>query len=111
MTIEPLEFEPRMLQSIIKQGGKKKLDVLLALFRKEAPKRLAELEATSDGVDAKATARVLKASCATLGLMGLEELCDQIISGRNHQQILPEMKSSLNKAFLFLSQARNGMKF
>lgn len=111
MATEPLgmEFEPRMLSSIIKQGGKKKLDTLLTLFRKEAPKRLAEIQATSDGVDAKATARVLKASCATLGLLGLEELCDQIIAGRNHVQVFPDMKASLNKAFLFLSQARNSM--
>ena len=111
MTIEPLglEFEPRMLQSIIKQGGKKKLDTLLALFRKEAPRRLEEIEATTDAVDAKATARVLKASCATLGLLGLEELCDQIIEGRNHAQVLPLMKSALNKSFLFLKQTRNSM--
>ena len=104
-----MEFEPRMLQSVIKQGGKKKLDTLLELFRKEAPKRVAEIEATKDGVDAKATARVLKASCATLGLLGLEELCDQIIGGRAHMQVVPELKSSLNKAFLFLRQARNSM--
>lgn len=104
-----MEFEPRMLQSIIKQGGKKKLDTLLTLFRKEAPLRIAEIEATKDAVDAKATARVLKASCATLGLLGLEDLCDQIISGRAHMQVVPEMKSSLNKSFLFLSQARNSM--
>jgi hypothetical protein len=111
MTVEPLgmEFEPRMLQSIIKQGGKKKLDTLLDLFRKEAPKRLAEIESTTDGVDAKASARVLKSSCANLGLLGLEDLCDQIISGRNHTQVLPEMKASLNKANLFLKQARNSM--
>jgi hypothetical protein len=104
-----MEFEPRMLQSIIKQGGKKKLDVLLELFRKEAPKRLAEIEATKDGVDAKAAARVLKASCATLGLLRLEELCDEILEGRNHAQVLPDMKPALNKAFLFLRQARNSM--
>ena len=111
MAVEPLgmEFEPRMLSSIIKQGGKKKLDTLMALFRKEAPKRIAEIEGTKDTVDAKATARVLKASCATLGLLGLEDLCDQIISGRAHMQVVPEMKSSLNKAFLFLSQARNSI--
>lgn len=111
MNTEPLgmEFEPRMLQMIVKQGGKKKLDTLLGLFRKEAPKRLAELESTTDGVDAKASARVLKSSCANLGLLGLEDLCDQIIAGRNHIQIVPEMKSSLNKAFLFLMQARNSI--
>lgn len=104
-----MEFEPRMLHSIIKQGGKKKLDTLLALFRKEAPQRLAEIEATKDTVEAKATARVLKASCATLGLLGLEESCDQIIAGRNHTLVLPEMKNALNRANLFLTQARNSM--
>jgi hypothetical protein len=111
MSTEPLglEFEPRILHSIVKQGGKKKLDALLTMFRREAPIRLAEIEATKDAVDAKATARVLKSSCANLGLLGLEDLCDQIISGRNHAQVLPEMKSSLNKAFLYLSQARNSI--
>jgi hypothetical protein len=104
-----MEFEPRMLHSIIKQGGKKKLDTLLALFRKEAPLRLAEMEATQDAVEAKATARVLKASCATLGLLGLEELCDQVIGNRPHTLVLGDMKTALNRAFLFLSQARNKM--
>jgi hypothetical protein len=74
------EFELHALHSIIKQGGKKKLDTLLAMFRSEAPKRVEEIEHAPTAHEAVVSAKVLKSSAANLGLMGLEDACDQIIA-------------------------------
>jgi len=50
------------------------------MFKIEAPKRVDEIEHASNAADACASARVLKSSAANLGLMGLEDACDQIIA-------------------------------
>jgi HPt (histidine-containing phosphotransfer) domain-containing protein len=100
------EFEVQFLQMIVKQGGKKKLDVLLELFRKEAPIRLEEMAQAQDAQDAKASARVLKSSCANLGLMGLESLCEQIMEGRSHKELLPQLQASLKKSLKWLEEER-----
>lgn len=100
------EFEVKFLQMIVKQGGKKKLDVLLELFRKEAPIRLEEIAQAQDTTEAKASARVLKSSCANLGLMGLESLCEQILEGRSHKELLPQLQASLKKSLSWLGEER-----
>jgi hypothetical protein len=74
------DFEPRALQSLIKQGGKKKLDALLDMFKLESPKRVEEIEKANSAKDGAASARVLKSSAANLGLHALEDSCDQIIA-------------------------------
>ena len=103
------EFEPRIFHSVVKQGGKKKLDSLLALFKAEAPQRIAEIAAAPDALEAKAAARVLKSSAANLGLLGLEELCDSIIAGQDYKAVLPRLKSAHARAVAFLDQSRKAI--
>jgi hypothetical protein len=75
-------LDPRAFASVMKLGGKKKLDALMALLSESAPARLKELaEATTLG-EAKASAQALKTSAGNLGLARLEDLCDQILTAK-----------------------------
>jgi hypothetical protein len=76
------DLDPRSVQSLIKSGGKKKLDTLIEMLKTNAPQRLKELQAAGSPEEAKAVARVLKTSASNLGLAALEDVCDQIIEGK-----------------------------
>lgn len=104
-----MEFEPRILQSVMKSGGKKKLDALLVLFKSEAPQRVAEIASATDGIEAKAAARVLKSSAGNLGLLGLEDLCDQVLAGQDFKALAPEIKAALSKANSYLDSQRKAL--
>ena len=104
-----MEFEPRIIQSVMKSGGKKKLDVLLNLFKAEAPQRAEEIATAADEIEAKAAARVLKSSAGNLGLLGLEDLCDQILAGGNFKALAPQVKAALNGSLRYLESQRKAL--
>jgi HPt (histidine-containing phosphotransfer) domain-containing protein len=107
MSDSPLkDFEPKSLQSIIKLGGKKKLDTLLELFRKEAPQRVNEIEGP-DAEESKAAAKVLKISCANLGLHALEETCEQVLAGEPGSA--GRARPALQKALAWLEAQRKAI--
>jgi HPt (histidine-containing phosphotransfer) domain-containing protein len=101
-----MEFEPRIIQSVMKSGGKKKLDALLGMFKTEAPQRVSEILTAADAVEAKAAARVLKSSAGNLGLLGLEDLCDQVLAGQDHKALDADIKAALGKANSYLDNLR-----
>lgn len=101
------EFEPRIIGSVMKQGGKKKLDTLLTLFRAEAPQRVAEIESAADLTEAKAAARVLKTSAGNLGLLGLEDLCDRVLAGDASGKAA--FKPALEKSLAWLDSQRKAL--
>ena len=80
------DLDPRAVHSLMKMGGKKKLDALMQLLREHGPVRVTELAATADLREAQAAARALKSSAATLGLAALEDLCDQVIESKSWRQ-------------------------
>lgn len=104
------EFEPLALHSLIKQGGKKKLDILLDLFKTEAPKRVDEIEQAPSASEAVASAKVLKASASTLGLYALEDSCDQIIAAGASLSLASELakrpRHFLSRALDYLEKTR-----
>ena len=108
--MEPLksEFEERIFVSVMRQGGKKKLDTLLGLFKSEAPKRVAEIEAAGDSAELKGAATVLKSSAANLGLLGLEDLCDQVIASGS-AALKPQFKPALDRALVWLEGRRKAL--
>jgi HPt (histidine-containing phosphotransfer) domain-containing protein len=77
------DFDPRAFNSIMKMGGKKKLDALTALFAESAPARLRELVAAQDLGEARAAAQALKNGAGNLGLGRLEDLCDQVLNAKS----------------------------
>lgn len=101
-----MDFDPRALNSLIHSGGKKKLDTLLDMFKKEGPARVAEIEKAPDIQDAKKSAVALKASAAHLGLLSLEDLCDQILAGKDLASLKGQFKPALSKALGYLEQTR-----
>ena len=76
------DLDPRAAHSLMKMGGKKKLDALMQLLKESGPARVAELAATPDLREAQAAARALKSSAANLGLAALEDLCDQVLEAK-----------------------------
>ena len=76
------DLDPRAVQSLMKLGGKKKLDTLMQLLLEHGPQRIAELSGTPDLREAQAAAKALKSSAANLGLGSLEDVCDQILEAQ-----------------------------
>ena len=77
------DLDPRAVNSLMKLGGKKRLDALIQLLHEHGPIRIAELSATAELREAQAAARALKSSAANLGLAALEDLCDQVIEAKS----------------------------
>lgn len=80
------DLDPRAVQSIMKLGGKKKLDTLTQMAQEHGPARIQELGEAADLKEAQAAARALKVSAANLGLAALEDLCDQVIECKTWQK-------------------------
>jgi HPt (histidine-containing phosphotransfer) domain-containing protein len=82
--MDPLDeipfLDPYAFNTVMKMGGKKKLDTLLGLLRESAPARLQEIKAAPSLAEAKAAAAALKTSAGNLGLARLEDSCDQILA-------------------------------
>lgn len=104
------DLDPHSYQSLLKLGGKKKLDTLMDLFKASGPDRVQELLGASTLAEAHAAANVLKHSAANLGLAALEDTCDQILALRawapRHPLAL-EAQSRLAKGQAALQQARS----
>ncbi len=101
-----MDFDPRALEGLIHSGGKKKLDTLLEMFRKEGPDRVSEIEKSPDIKDAKKSAVALKASAANLGLLALEDLCDQILAGKDLGSLKGQFRPALSKSLGYLEKTR-----
>lgn len=95
--------------SVIKQGGKKMLDPLLARFKDMAPSRVQEmLEAQSLG-EVQRAAQALKGHCSSLGLSALEDLCFGILEAKTLAEAKPhiaQVQARLPKALAALAKAR-----
>lgn len=76
------DLDLHALQSLMKIGGKKKLDALIQMLRENGPARLQELSAASEVAEAHAAARALKSSAINLGLSSLETVCDEILEAK-----------------------------
>jgi hypothetical protein len=104
------DLDPRSYQSLLKLGGKKKLDALMDLFKASGPERVQELLGASTLAEAHAAAKALKHSAANLGLAALEDTCDQILAAHawtpKHPLAL-EAQSRLAKGQAALRQARS----
>jgi hypothetical protein len=106
------DLEPHAYQSLLKLGGKKKLDTLLDLLKANGHERVKELQHTADLSEAKAAARPLKSSAANLGLAALEDVCDQILAAKTWSLKHPlslEAEAKLRKGLALLIQARAGL--
>ena len=103
------DLDPRSFQSLLKLGGKKKLDALMELLQGSGPERVQELLGAKSLDEAKAAAKVLKSSAANLGLAALEDTCDQILAAKSWAPRHPlalEAQSRLAKGQAALKQAR-----
>ena len=80
MTENLVDLDPKVLKAVLKQGGKKQVDSLLELFKKNAPMRVKELEAAPDLDEAQAAAKALGRSAKNLGLTALTAACDDIVA-------------------------------
>ena len=76
------EFDQRGFLSLMKLGGKKKVDALMELLGQSAPVRITELKAAKSLAEAKAAVQALKMSAGNLGLARLEDYCDQILESK-----------------------------
>ena len=106
------DLDPHAYQSLLKQGGKKKLDTLMDMLKANGPERVQELLATSNLDEAKSIARALKSSAANLGLASLEDTCDQILTQKAWAAAHPlaqEAKSRLAKGQAALMKARQSI--
>ena len=74
------DFDPRIVQSVMKLGGKKRLDALMAVLSESGPLRLQDLKEARTKPEARAAAQALKGSAGGLGLAALEDLCDQMLN-------------------------------
>ena len=102
------DLDPRNYQSLLKLGGKKKLDTLMDLLKASGPERVQELLAATSLLEAQSAAKALKNSAANLGLAALEDTCDQILAARawaprhplalEAQSRLAQGQAALNKA-------------
>ena len=104
------DLDPRSFQSLLKLGGKKKLDTLMEMLQANGPQRIQELLSAPSLEEAFAATRPLKTSAANLGLAALEDSCDQILALRawtpKHPLAL-EAQSRLAKGQTALKQARS----
>ena len=104
------DLDPRSFQSLLKLGGKKKLDTLMELLKVSGPERVQELLGASSLGEAQAAAKVLKHSAGNLGLAALEDACDQILAAKawapKHPLAL-EAQSRLAKGQAALNKARS----
>jgi HPt (histidine-containing phosphotransfer) domain-containing protein len=74
------DLDPHALQSVMKIGGKKKLDTLIQMLKEHGPQRLNELDQSNSLGEAQSAAKVLKNSAINLGLSSLENCCDEILA-------------------------------
>ena len=106
------DLDPHAVQSLLKQGGKKKLDTLLDMLKANGPQRVQELLATDSLAEAQAAARALKNSAAILGLNNLEDTCDRILQQKawNPRHALAlEAQSRLASGQAALGKARQAL--
>jgi|GEM_PF-2889336 len=73
------DLDQRTLQSVMKMGGKKKLDNLIDILDGSGSIRIQDLKGAKTLADAKEAAKSLKNSAGNLGLAQLEDICDQIL--------------------------------
>jgi len=73
------------VQSVMKLGGKKKLDALIGSLNDLAELRMQDLKDAATISQAQSAAKGLKISAGSLGLARLEDLCDQILGGNSWQ--------------------------
>ena len=114
MALEPEipYLEPRAVASLMKLGGKKKLDALMAVLDASGPLRLADLQNARDLAAAKAAAQALKPTAAGLGLARLEDLCDQILARRDWKRPDPlgaQVEQAFEQGRRALHQHRAGL--
>ena len=98
------------LQSVMKLGGKKKLDTLIAILNESGPLRLQDLKDAKTLPAALSAAKMLKASAGSLGLARLEDLCDQIVACKTWSpasELIQEVEQAYRKGVKALSTYRN----
>ena len=76
------DLDPRAVHGLMKMGGKKKLDALIAMLRENGPARVSELAAAVELREAQSAAQARKHSASSLGLSALEDVCDQILEAK-----------------------------
>lgn len=106
------DLDPRTFQSLLKLGGKKKLDALMEMLKTNGPLRIQELLVATDLAEAHSAAKALKSSAAHLGLAALEDTCDQILEAKHWSAKHPlalDAQSRLAKGQAALQRARTGI--
>jgi HPt (histidine-containing phosphotransfer) domain-containing protein len=106
------DLDIRAFQSLMKSGGKKKLDTLLEMLKVNGPQRLHEMLDSDSLAEAQAAARALKSSAANLGLSALEDSCDQILALKDWKPKHPlavEAQAQLTKGQAALLKARQSI--
>jgi hypothetical protein len=100
------------VQSVMKLGGKKKLDALIGSLNDLAELRMQDLKDAQTLSQAQSAAKGLKISASSLGLARLEDLCDQILSGQSWQagsNLVAQTELALTKGRQALSAYRAGI--
>jgi hypothetical protein len=106
------DLDPRAFQSLMKVGGKKKLDALLEMLKTNGPQRIHELLEADNLIEAQAAARALKNSAVNLGLSALEDTCDQILAAKDWKAkhaLAVSAQSQLAKGQAALDKARQSI--
>jgi hypothetical protein len=108
--IEIPYLDLRTVQSVMKLGGKKKLDTLISVLNESAPLRIQDLKDAQTLATAQSAARMLKVSAGSLGLARLEDLCDQIVGAKTWTpgaDLLKEVELSYRRGVKALLSHRN----
>jgi HPt (histidine-containing phosphotransfer) domain-containing protein len=106
------DLDPRAFQSLLKSGGKKKLDALLEMLKVNGPQRVHELLEADNLAEAQAAAKALKNSAVNLGLAALEDTCDQILAAKDWKvkhALAVSAQGQLAKGQSALGKARQGI--
>lgn len=104
------DLDPHAVHSIMKIGGKKKLDTLIQMLKDHGPTRLAELAQADDAAEAHAAAQALKSSAINLGLSALEDLCDQILAAKDwapNSALASQAQAAFQRGLAALTAERN----
>jgi hypothetical protein len=100
------------VQSVMKLGGKKKLDTLISILNDSAPLRIQDLKDAGTLSAAQSAAKMLKVSAGSLGLARLEDLCDQILNCKTWESgssLVAQTEQAFKLGHKALLSHRNGL--
>jgi HPt (histidine-containing phosphotransfer) domain-containing protein len=105
-------LDQRTMLSVMKMGGKKRLDSLIDMVKGAGPVRIQDLKEARTLAEAKKAAQALKGSANNLGLAKLEDVCDQILESKTWtpgSALLGQAEQAWDRGKKALLDYRNGI--